>query len=733
MDPAAPTTETNSPETETKSLRLHIGNISPALHDKKDFLETRLAKFGEVVSPLALHSKPLQDHYFGFITLKLTNSDHEKLKSSLNGIQFMGMKLTINVAKQDFQTAWAKDSTRQDTEKSSRIKRNNIALARLERITEASTPHRVNTITGEKISGPIAPNNSSLGYAKSCHTYHDMAGNTKHKPPPKSLVGSKSYGADTEPLARPNLQQYSNLAGGSELIKGRHRKTARPVNHIVKRQQTLRTLVNGELKLFKGYKTKLWGVEKRSVLELAYSYSNGVWRSGDDHIIERVSDGPVKCGISGEAAREYGEETRELASLEGAETGDLAREPRLPARDLRHPSRISGNLDNDEDDLDIDLALENSKNKSVLASLFTKFDFDKPLDVEENVNGIDEEDIVYDTKGRKGVVRYDYEVRGGLDSDEDTDDNETYDVNKAQDLIDSYKQSVEQPAAEVYYDENDEGNDLEDVLGRKYTTEGVSEVYDKEHEELSDLIDLKVTEDFTDNVAEPQSITETVPKVQSVPAKIHELRRQHVPAKIHELRRQHVPEAVPESVPGKISTIPKTIPGKLHDLRREVPATLPDSDDEFIPNFGTNPNNTETLRTLFNPAESSGFKLALSEDDEDVDQLAQKQLEDLAEQQKLLKQIKKKQEAETLKLQTHKFGLFWPHFDSPFLQTQSQLKKIDSSVKLPGDEEKAEDKEDKEGESAYEKWFWQQRGELSRECKRRRRDVVRVFNKKSKV
>lgn len=138
------------------------------------------------------------------------------------------------------------------------------------------------------------------------------------------------------------------------------------------------------------------------MLELAYSYSNGVWRSGDDHIIERVSDGPAKCGISGEAAREYGEETRELASLEGAETGDLAsdsaRESRLPARDLRHPSRISGHLENDEDNLDIDLALENSKNKSVLASLFTKFDFDKPLDVEENVNGIDEEDIVYDTR-----------------------------------------------------------------------------------------------------------------------------------------------------------------------------------------------------------------------------------------------------------------------------------------------------------------------------------------------
>ena len=37
---------------------------------------------------------------------------------------------------------------------------------------------------------------------------------------------------------------------------------------------------------------------------------------------------------------------------------------------------------------------------------------------------------------------------------------------------------------------------------------------------------------------------------------------------------------------------------------------------------------------------------------------------------------------------------------------------------------------EKEGETEYEKWFWSVRGEFSRECKRRKRDLMRIMRKK---
>ena len=55
---------------------------------------------------------------------------------------------------------------------------------------------------------------------------------------------------------------YSITSGQGEIIKGRHRVTKRPHIDFAKGHQTLRILINGELKQIQGYKTKLWGMEK---------------------------------------------------------------------------------------------------------------------------------------------------------------------------------------------------------------------------------------------------------------------------------------------------------------------------------------------------------------------------------------------------------------------------------------------------------------------------------------
>ncbi|KAM9917480.1 hypothetical protein OXX59_009312, partial [Metschnikowia pulcherrima] len=110
-------------------------------------------------------------------------------------------------------------------------------------------------------------------------------------------------------------QQYSRTSGHGDVVKGRIRKTPRPTAYFVRKQQTMRVLINGELKQIKSYKTKLWGVEQKSARDLTYRFVDGQWRSGDDHVVERIVETPKhvfnttaapSCGISGAEAEEYG-------------------------------------------------------------------------------------------------------------------------------------------------------------------------------------------------------------------------------------------------------------------------------------------------------------------------------------------------------------------------------------------------------------------------------------------
>ncbi|KAK6203280.1 putative nucleolar protein required for 60S ribosome biogenesis [Scheffersomyces amazonensis] len=654
--------------------RIHVGNISPKLAEKPESLTSRFEKFGKITIPLELHTKPITSHYFGFMSLEITNKNWDALKRSLNGIQFMGLKLSIEEAKKSsFQDEWKKDVNRPDTKKEDRLKQANIYRARQIRILESHTPYSINPITNTFVQNSSSISSSS-GYMKSAHTYNNASANTKNKPPSHSLVGQNSYSSWSTP-SKTLYSRYSNISGNAEIIKGRHRITKRPHTVFLKKLQTMRLLINGELKQIKSYKTKLWGIEKSKTLnDLTWKFSNGYWKSGDEHILEKLK--PPPCGISGVEAMNYGK------------LGD----------------------DNNEDIVnndgnEIDITQENLKNKSVLASLFDHFDFEKPVEVEEDTLGIDKEDILYDSKGRRKVRRYDYELEGGDNDDNESESDYNFDVSNVDDIIQSYTANHEMPQQEVYYSEDDEGNDLDlDMLGQQYTTEAINQKYNDEH------------------VLEDQPSEEQQQQQQQ---------QQQQEEEEEEQEEQHEQKEEEES-----------------------------SEDEFIPTFGSKPtkvNDTETLRSLFNPStsdkievsnedeNSNGFKLALSVDDDDIDET---KAIDTTSQQELLEQIKAKQEEQLqqqIQQSSRTVGLFWGHFESPFLQSQSQLSKIGNAndhIKLPGenlteviningDNVGHENNQDGE-ESAYEKWFWNMRGELSRECKRRRRDVLRVFRKKSK-
>lgn len=642
---------------DTPSLRrIHIGNISPKLAQNAESFTARLGKFGSVKSELDIRSKPVNDFHYGFIDMEISDEQFKKLKSSLNGILFMGLKLTVDLAKDDYQTRWLQDSKRADSMKFQREQRERISHARDLRIKESKTKYAVNSITGELISHSlyIGANNSSAGYTKSAHTPNNLSGNTKHKPPTHDLKGEDSYGAKSF-SKQVHHQQFSNTSGHSEVIQGCHRSTPRPLNPA-KDHQTLRILVNNDLKQFKAFKTKLWGVDQtKTSKDLTYRYANGVWKSGDEHIVERVApkqsrvmindpviNGPsaVECGIDGDGAMAYGKDN------------------------------ASANAE--ESDEDENLKHEREKNSAIVASLFSNHDFDKAVEIEDDI-GIDKGDITYDSKGRRTVKRYDYETAGVVDAPSDVSDAESFDYSTVKSTIEKFKESSERPPEARYYDEDDEGNDLDmDELSKKYTTEAINDDYNVEH---------GIEVDHT-KVEENKGLNEE------------------------------------------------------------------DSEEELVPSFGekaTPVNDTETLRGLFNPGQvqqkdneetSTGFKLALSEED-DIDY--EKEDINAAQQEELLQQIKSKQQEqehiEMKALKAARFGLFWHHFDSPFLQTQSQLNKVgtfEENAKLPGEEDgNLADNNDDNDESPYEKWFWEKRGELSRECKRRKRDVSRIFKKKA--
>lgn len=596
-----------------KSRRIHIGNISKKLAENTDSFIARLSKFGKVEGSIDLRTKPVNDFYYAFIDMEISDKQFESLKKSLNGVLFMGRKLTISVAKTDYMERWKKDAGRPETSKSVLMKHANIANARDKRISESRTTYPTNSITGAPLYSTSlpAPNNSSIGYACSPHTFNNTSANTKNKAPSHSLIGPKSYGSTLNPKGVAT-QQYSRTSGRAEVVKGRMRNTPRPAAYFVRKQQTMRILINGELKQIKCYKTKLWGVEKKAAVDLTYRFVNGAWRSGDDHIIERV-----------EKVTTENRET--ITSLPEVEEESLVEE-------------------------------EKDKNKNVLASFFESYDFDKPIALEDDDKMDEDEAVTFDSKGRKNLELYDFEAKGVVSFDEESHTKASGGGESLQEFI----QLHERPLEEVYFSEDDEGNELDvNTLGEQYATETIKEQYDKEHD-----------------------IVESTEKPYQEP-----------------------------------------------------------SNDE---NAATT-NETEKLRSLFESNKPTNslftsdgeFKLGLDESDDDIDY--EKEKADQEEQRKLAEQItlKQKEVAEDSSVaatSTKKFGLFWTHFDSPFLQTQTQLSKIghaNEKVVLPGEEEGAEVRDEGHGEEdAYERWFWLMRGEVSRDCKRRKRDVLRTLKKR---
>lgn len=392
-------------------MRIHIGNISPKLAEDPKNLETRLSKYGPLQLPLQLKCKPLADHYYAFVDVDVDSTQWGQMKKAFNGVVFMGMKLLMQPAKPAFVENRRSGGWGEQEAKHNAIRQEIINTRRSERIQEATTAY----LFKQPLVG-VAPVNSAYGYHMSPHTFQNISGNTKYSAPQTTLLGKKSYGAWTTSNAV-NGQEYSTTSGNGQVVQGRIRKTPRKRGTM--RDQTLRILVNGELKTFKSYKTKLWGFQTRPATALTSSYVDGEWRLGDGHVIERVQK------VSG---IQVGDEEAQSVEVDDSEA---------------------------------------VKSKQVLALFLGGYDFDKPMEIDED-NGIDAEDITYDSKGRRKVAHFDYEMQGG-----DVEEGISGDASQGMAIIEATKQ--QEAVGEVYFSEEDDDIDFASLQPEVAMEEDVDE------------------------------------------------------------------------------------------------------------------------------------------------------------------------------------------------------------------------------------------------------------------
>lgn len=141
-----------------------------------------------------------------------------------------------------------------------------------------------------------------------------------------------------------------------EIIPGRVRKTPRSKAQL--RNVTFRINVNGSLKIYKCYKTKLWGYERsKDLKDLVSKFTNHQWRNGYDHVVDRLN-------------YRWTNQEKNAISVSTEKHSD---------EDLENMSEE-----------------EKEKVNDVLSRLLKDFDFNKPLEFDEI-----EENEEYDSSGHE--------------------------------------------------------------------------------------------------------------------------------------------------------------------------------------------------------------------------------------------------------------------------------------------------------------------------------------------
>lgn len=416
------------------------------------------------------------------------------------------------------------------------------------------------------------------------------------------------------------------------VTKGRFRATSRTTDL---KNLTLRISINGRLKVIKCKKTKLWGMDKnKAIRDLTSRFVAGEWRDGNDHVIDRLA--------------------RKIVIFDDGKI--LVKDTTVPTAD----------------DIKEELEEEQHKTNKILEDMLNKYNFEKPVELEDDNKNDNNSDFDYELENRVAENNFNDDEHENSNSEELT---LTYNVPEKkclkpspESVIQDYKSYGSQISKEEQVEEDDDEeffNNLKPISDYVEQLEGDGEDPVDEHKKHP---------------------SESITKTQSMPstAQIKESNDDEVNAEnIGEIDNEFIPTFGSAKTDGEI-------------------------DDEFIPTFGSSKsddatktpatNTTEKLRALLS-AGSSTSATEKTEEDSNIDD---------SRVEVVLPNLKK----------TKNVGLFFSHFDSPFLVAQSQINKL-RELKV-------------NEELKYDEWFWSNRGELNREFRRLRRDVLRRNKKKFK-
>ncbi|GME88536.1 unnamed protein product [[Candida] boidinii] len=475
------------------------------------------------------------------------------------------------------------------------------------------------------------------------------------------------------------------------VIPGRMRVSKRKADF---KKLLLKVNVKGVIKMIRCRKTKLWGFDKsRTARDLVARFVNGEWRDGTDHVVDRLT---VKKFIQHA-------QPHDVADLFGIDMNE-----------------DKANNADGEEDIDEDQHEEREKNNKLLESLLAGFDFDKPVEVEEKEEGAGK----------------DYEY-GGIDAMDEDNYNNGYNANtdkncnvpSQKDIVAEYESNNK---AVVSFDD-----EIDSTKSRK-----LDEDEESDDEFYNKLVQKSVNK--SENLDEPEQ--------QDAKEKINESKKQDKSRKEesnkgnkndnNDIQDEDVDtEFLPtfgakSSKEGDEDDDDNSKDNDKDDDSSDEEDSSDDSDDEneedkaddseaeeFIPSFGgsnesANENKTEALRALLNPveSESSGLFTAFAEEDDDIDKSKQ-----IFDEKDIIKpgEIESQDTFVPPPVTNKNLGLFFTHFDSPFYSAQAQISKfplINVQDKLN-----------------YDNFFFEQRGEMNREFRRRRRDALRQTRKKTKV
>ncbi|OWB65160.1 hypothetical protein B5S30_g483 [[Candida] boidinii] len=485
------------------------------------------------------------------------------------------------------------------------------------------------------------------------------------------------------------------------VIPGRMRVSKRKADF---KKLLLKVNVKGVIKMIRCRKTKLWGFDKsRTTRDLVARFVNGEWRDGTDHVVDRLT---VKKFIQHA-------QPHHVADLFGF------------------------NMDQDKgevgkEDIDEDQHEEREKNNKLLESLLAGFDFDRPVEVEEKEEGAGK----------------DYEY-GGVDAIEEDNYSSSYNANTDKNcIVPPHKDIVAE-----YQNNNKDVVSFDDQIDST-KIQKMDEEEESDDEFYNKLVQKSVNK--SDNVSEPEQ--------QDAKEKVSENKKQGKSYKEESKKSDNNDNLDDEDVETEFSSSlgskssdngdkDKNEKDNSEDSNKNEDSSDDSSDEEdseeeseedseedsedqkqedkqsdseeeeFIPSFGgsnepATENKTEALRALLNPveSESTGLFTAFAEEDDDIDKSKQ-----IFNEKDIIKpgELESQDNFVPPPVTNKNLGLFFTHFDSPFYSAQAQISKfplINVQDKLN-----------------YDTFFFEQRGEMNREFRRRRRDALRQTRKKTKV